>query len=52
MAPVTLHRSTQGGIVLDLVFAAMFLLLAAFVLELLGVDLIDLLSGAGRFFGL
>ncbi len=52
MALSLLHQNARGGIVLDLVFAALFLFLAAFVLDLLGVNLVEILSGAGRFFGL
>jgi len=37
--------------VLDLVLAAGLILVAAFTLDLLGVSLYTLLSGAGRFFG-
>ena len=41
----------RGGVLLDLILATAFVLLAAFALELLGVNLAEILSGAGRFFG-
>lgn len=46
------HRlNDRGGVVLDLLVAGALALLVAFGLDLLGVNLAQLLSGAGRFFG-
>jgi hypothetical protein len=44
--------NTRGGLLLDLVLAAGTVLIAAFLLTLLGLSFAELLSGAGRFFGL
>ena len=46
------HRlNHRGGVLLDLVLAAAIVLVGAFVLELLGIDFAEILSGAARFFG-
>ncbi len=46
------HRlSIRGGVLLDLVLATALVVLGAFVLDLVGVNLAELLSGAGHFFG-
>lgn len=46
------HRlSVRGGVLLDLVLAGGIILVGAFVLELVGVNFAELLSGAARFFG-
>jgi hypothetical protein len=41
----------RGGVVLDLVLAVAIVLLGAFLLDLLGVTLAQILGGAGHFFG-
>ncbi|MGI0071887.1 MAG: hypothetical protein ACRECT_07505 [Thermoplasmata archaeon] len=43
---------TRGGVVLDLVVATALVLLGAFVLDLAGITLLEILQGAKHFFGL
>jgi len=50
---VRVHRlSDRGGVILDLVLVAGIILFAAFTFALLGLSFAELLSGAGRFFGM
>ena len=44
-------RSRRGGVLLDLVIAIGLILLVAFALSHVGIDLHQLLEGARRFFG-
>ena len=47
-----LQRSIRGGIVLDLVLAVGLVLIAAFLLESIGISWSDLVQSFVRFFGL
>jgi hypothetical protein len=42
----------RGGVLLDLVLIVALVLLGAFALNLLGITLADIVSGAEHFFGL
>ncbi len=46
------QRSIRGGIVLDLVLAVGLVLIAAFLLESIGISWADLVHAFARFFGL
>jgi hypothetical protein len=45
-------RNRRGGLLLDLVLVIGIVLLAAFVLDMVGINFGMILSGAERFFGM
>lgn len=52
MRSTPLRRSRRGGVLLDAILGFGIVVLGAFALDSFGLNLHEILQGAGRFFGL